>query len=190
MARWKQYDWLVAVGIALTAGLVCGWLWPHTPVHAVATDRIDTYGMATGPVDSDVEAVYFLDFLTGDLKAVVLGKQGGAWNGYFFGNVAADLGIDPQKNPRYLMVTGVANLRRAGGSRFEPSSSMCYVAEITTGKVAAYAVPWSHSMYAAGQPQNQALVLVGVTRFRQPMGAGPGVGSGATPAGKKAKGHE
>ncbi len=189
MARCKQYDWLVAVGIALVAGLACGWLWPHTPIHAVATDRIDTFGMATGPVDGDVEAVYFLDFLTGDLKAVVLGKQGGSWNGYFFGNVAADLGIDPQKNPRYLMVTGIAALRRAGGSRLEPSSSMCYVAEITTGKVAAYAVPWSRSMYAAGQPQNQALVLVGVTRFRQAMGAGPGAGAGAVPTGKKAKGQ-
>jgi len=40
-------------------------------------------------------------------------------------------------------------------------------------KVAAYAIPWSPSQYAAGQPQNWDMKLVGVTRFRQPMGAAP-----------------
>ena len=173
MARWKQYGWLVAVGIGLAAGLALSGFWPHTPLYAVATDRLDTVGMATGPLDAEVEAVYFLDFLTGDLRAVVLGKQGGAWTGFFQANVAADLGIDPQKNPKYMKVTGMANLRRSGGSRLQPSSAMCYVAEITSGKVAAYAVPWSPSMYAAGQPQNWELKMVGVTRFRQPMGSGP-----------------
>ena len=67
MVRWKQYRWLVAVGIGLVAGLVLSGFWPHTPLYAVATDRIETFAMATGPVDDEVEAVYFLDFLTGDL---------------------------------------------------------------------------------------------------------------------------
>ena len=31
---------------------------------------------------------------------------------------------------------------------------MCYVAEVTSGKVAAYAIPWSPPMYAASQMQN------------------------------------
>ena len=141
MARWKQFVGSSPLGSAWSAGLVLSGFWPHTPLHAVATDRVDTFAMATGPLDSEVEAVYFLDFLTGDLTAVVLGKQPNSWTGFFQANVAADLGIDPQKNPKFLMVTGMANLRRGGGSPLQPSNAMCYVAEITSGKVAAYAVP-------------------------------------------------
>jgi hypothetical protein len=180
MTRWRQYRWLVAAAVGLLGGLAVSGFWPHTPLYAVATDRIDTYGMATGPLDSDVEAVYFLDFLTGDLRAVVLGKQPGTWTGFFQANVSADLGINARQNPKFMMVTGQCMLRRGGGSRLQPSNAMCYVAETVSGKVAAYAIPWSPSMYAAGQPQNQALVLVGVTRFRQGV-TGPSTGSGASP---------
>jgi hypothetical protein len=173
MAWWKQHRWLVAAGIGLIVGLALGGVWPHTPLYAVATDRVDTFAMATGLLDTQnqVEAVYFLDFLTGQLTAVVPGKLPGTWTGYFQRNVAADLSIDPAKSPKYLMTTGLANLRRSGGTREQPSITMCYVAEISSGKVAQYAVPWMPSMYAAGQPQNQELYLVGVTPFRRPMGA-------------------
>jgi hypothetical protein len=181
MARWKQYGWLAAAVIGVVGGLVLSGYWPQTPLHAMATDRTETFGMATGPLDAEVEAVYFLDFLTGDLRAVVLGKQPGVWSGFFQANVAADLGIDRQRNPKFLMVTGMASLRRGGGSRLQPSSGICYVAEVGTGKVAAYAVPWSPTMYAAGQPQSWALKLIGVTRFRVPTGAGPGDDVGPAP---------
>jgi hypothetical protein len=186
MTGWKQYRWLILVGLGVAGGMVISGLWPHTPLYAVATDRVDTFGMATGPLDTDVEAVYLLDFLTGDLRAVVLGKQVGTWTGLFEANVAADLGIDPQKNPKFLMVTGIANLRRSGGSRLQPSTAMCYVAEITTGQVVAYAVPWATSLYAAGQTQRGQLYKVGVTRFRPGIGTGPGVGHGeALPGGAR-----
>jgi len=181
MDRYKRNAWLLAVGLALLGGVLAGLLWPRTPILAVATDRIDTYGMATGPVDSDVEAVYFLDFLTGDLRAVVLGKQPGLWTGFFHANVSADLGVDPQKNPKFLIVTGNAYLRRAGGSRVQPSNSMCYVAEVTSGKVAAYSIPWSSTMYASGQVQTAPMALIGVTRFRPAVGSG--AGPGAVPIG-------
>jgi hypothetical protein len=190
MTRWKQYRWLVAVVAGLLVGLALSGFWPNTPLYGVATDRIDTFGMATGPLDSEVEAVYFLDFLTGDLRAVVLGKQPNAWSGFFQANVSADLGINPQQNPKFLMVTGMCNLRRGGGTRLQPSNAMIYVAEITSGKVAAYAIPWSPSQYAAGQPQNHDMVLVGVTRFRQAMGTAPGTGPGASPVPSKHHGRE
>jgi hypothetical protein len=182
MAFLKKYRWLAAAGIGLAVGLVISGLWPHTPLYAVATDRIESYGMATGPLDSDVEAVYFLDFLTGQLTAVVLGKVPNSWSGYFTTNVSADMHIDPQKNPKFLMVTGVVNMRRGGGSRLQPASSVCYVAEVTSGQVAAYIIRWTPSMYAAGQPQSGQINLVSITHFRQGMGAGPIEGAGALPA--------
>jgi hypothetical protein len=182
----RRPRWPVAMGVGLAIGLAMSGLLPNTPLHAVSTDRADTYVMATGPVDADVEAVYFLDLLTGDLGAMVLGRQPGAWSGRFFTNVARDLGVDPQKNSKYLMVTGVAGLRQAGGSRQRWSSAMCYVAEITSGRVAAYGIPWSPPMHAAGQAQGGQLKCVGVAAFRQAAGTGPGL----SPSGGTLKGRE
>jgi hypothetical protein len=183
MAFWKNLRWIAALGIGLAIGLVISGLWPHTPLYAVATDRIESYGMATGPLDADVEAVYFLDFLTGQLTAVVLGKQPGTWTGFYSANVAADMHLgDKQTTPKFLMTTGVVNLRRGGGSRMQPANSVCYVAEVTSGQVAAYNIPWSPSMYASSQPQMRPIPLIGITSFRQGTGAGPGSGGGAVPA--------
>jgi hypothetical protein len=180
MAWWKKYRWLIAAVVGLIGGVAVCQCWPRTafeiPIRAMATDRIDTFGMATGPLDTELEAVYFLDFLTGQLSVVVVGKQGGI-SGALQANVAADLRVDPQKNPKFMMVTGFANLRRAG-TRLQWSTGICYVAEVTTGQVAAYAVQWSPTMYASGQPPMASLKLVGVGAFRA------GVGEGTTPGGR------
>ena len=184
MVCWIQRHWLIALAIGLACGIVLGGYWPHTPLYAVATDHSETFSMATGPLDTDVEAVYLLDFLTGELKAIVLGKQPGTFTGFYMANVAKDLGIDPQKNPKFLMVTGMVGLRRGGGNRTPASAAVCYVAEISSGKMAAYAVPWSASMYSSGQAQNGQLFLVGETRFRTPIGSGPAAGAGPAAAAK------
>jgi len=158
----NRFVWL-AVG--LIGGLILGGFWPQTPLHAVATDRYDTFAIATGPLDDEVEAVFFLDFLTGDLRAAVLGKTG-IFNAFFeYNNVFADLGVNPAKNPKFLMVTGIARLQRAG-QRMYPGNGIVYVAEITTGKVAAYAVPWNAAMRNANMPIRQTLMPLHVTRFR------------------------
>ena len=163
----------LAVAIGLSVGLMIGGIWPHTSLHAMATDRVDTFAIATGLVDEDVEAIYFLDFLTGELRALVMGKQAGGFCGFFTLNVANHLGIDPGKNPRYLMVTGVASLRR-GGSRLQLSRAVVYVAEITSGKVGAYAIPWNPSMAAAGQKMAGNLIPVALDQFRvAPIGSVP-----------------
>jgi len=155
----------VWLAIGLVIGLAIGGFWPRTPLHAVATDRYENFAIATGPVDVDVEAVYFLDFLTGDLRAAVLGNQTGKFSSFFNYNVLNDLGVDPSKNPRFLMVTGVTDLRR-GMARMRPSRAVVYVAEITTGKVAAYAIPWNQQAHAAGQVFKAPLIPLDVTRFR------------------------
>ena len=75
MIAWRKHRVLPSRSeSACCGGLVLSGLWPQTPLHATATDRSDTFAIATGAVDDDTEAVYFLDFLTGDLRAVVLGR--------------------------------------------------------------------------------------------------------------------
>ncbi len=165
------------LGMGLVAGLVVGMLiagyWPNVPLHAVATDRTDGFAMATGSCDESVEAVYFLDFLTGDLSAAVVSKQNGHFNAFYTHNVIADLGINPAKSPRFLLTTGTVDLRRTGGKTMALSRSLVYVAELQSGRVAAYAIPWSSSAWNAGQTLRGEFTLLDVGRFR-------GAGSAAT----------
>ncbi len=166
LSRGGSLGRLVALGLGLAAGLTLTGFWPHTPLHAVSTDRIDTFAVATGYCDDSVEAVYLLDFLTGNLQAVVLSKQTGKFNAFFVRNVAADLGVDLGRRPRFLMTTGLAELRRTGGARLSPSRSILYIAEVTTGQVAAYSIPWSSAAWVAGQQMSAQILMLDKTSFR------------------------
>ena len=158
-----RYVW-PAVGLFI--GVIIGGLCPHTPMHATATDRYDTFAVCTGYLEDGLEAIYFLDFLTGDLKAAAVAKQPPyGFNAFFQRNIFQDLQVDPSMNPRFLMVSGMANLRRVGG-RQRISGSVVYITEVTTGRCAAYAVPWDPSRYAAGMKSQGELALIAVTQFR------------------------
>lgn len=154
--------WLV-VGVMI--GLAAGALLPQAPLHAVATDRIDNFAIATGPLDPEMEAVYFLDCLTGDLRAASLNLYSWKFTSYFQTNVIRDLGVDVSKNPRYLLVTGNAIFRPNAGP-ITPAMSAVYVAEITSGRVAAYAIPWSEAYNNTGIPIRGPMALLDVMRFR------------------------
>lgn len=154
--------WLI-VGVCVGIGLMQ--FWPQTPLHATATDRLEGFAMATGLTGEDVEAVYFLDFLTGDLRAAVIGNQSGKFNAFYQRNILEDLGVDPSKNPRFLMVTGRIDLRR-GQARLRPSNAALYVAELSSGKVAAYALPWDEQAHASGRPAKGDLIPLDVMQFR------------------------
>lgn len=163
---WLEIGLIGGLGAGLIGGLLLGGLWPSTPLQAVSTDRTKTFAMATGPVDEDFEAVFFLDFLTGDLNAVVLGRQGNAFTAFYQTNVINALGVDATRNPSYMMVTGMANMRGMAG-QVRPSLAVVYIAEITTGKVAAYAIPWSKTAHAANRVIGpMPLQLVAGTSFR------------------------
>ena len=116
---------IVWLSLGLLVGLALGGVLPHAPLHAFATDRHENFAMCTGPVDEDTECLYILDFLTGDLKATVLSPVSWKFNAAFQTNILVDLQIDPNKNPRYLMVTGMASLRRnAGFANMQPSTAV------------------------------------------------------------------
>ncbi len=55
-----RFHWTSAVlfvGLGLLAGLLVAGYWPSVPLHAVASDRVDNFSMATGLVGDDYEAV-------------------------------------------------------------------------------------------------------------------------------------
>jgi hypothetical protein len=139
-SRWTSLGLGIVIG-AVVAANVAGW-WPQTPVHALATHGQDNFAIATGPIAPNIEAVYILDYLTGDLRAAVLNLQSGKFRSFFEYNVAQDL-TGTGKNPRYLMVTGMADLRTGGMTGV--GNSVVYIAEFSSGQIAAYALPWTLS---------------------------------------------
>jgi len=157
---------MLIVGMALGAALTAGWhgLTSLPKAHAVATHGSDNFAIATGLVDEQIEALYFLDFLTGDLRAAVVSRRNAEFTGYFRHNVLADFeGIaDP---PRFLMVTGTADLPRGRGAS-QLGRSLIYVAEATSGQVVAYALPYNSTLNAAGAPQTGQFLRVASGSFR------------------------
>lgn len=157
---------ILVVGIALGAALAAGW---HgvtaTPrALATATHGSDNFAIATGLVDNEIEALYFLDFLTGDLRAAVVSRRNAAFTGYFQYNVLQDFGTVAE-SPKFLMVTGMADLPRGRGAT-QIGKALVYVAEATTGQVAAYALPFNSTLNAAGAPQNGTFIRVASGSFR------------------------
>lgn len=150
----------LAIGLIVGAvvGLNAGGWWPQIPVHAVASQGHENFILCTAPLDDEVEGVFFLDGLTGDLKCAAIGLTG-FWNALFTYNVNNDFKV---KNPKYLMVSGHVYVRSgAGMGNLSPSRSSVYVAEVTTGQIAAYYVPWN----TAARTNNQAQVNMAMGRW-------------------------
>jgi hypothetical protein len=150
--------------LGLVIGLNIAGLGPSIPLHASATQGLDRFAFATGLVDQDVEALYFLDFLTGDLTAAVINPKTGKFNSYFTRNIAADFGA-AGKGTRYMIVTGLANMPR-GRSNYQFAKSIVYVCEATTGQVAAYTIPWNSTLQAGGQVQQGEIQPLDTHQFR------------------------
>ncbi|MEX0612985.1 MAG: hypothetical protein WD229_12770, partial [Pirellulales bacterium] len=85
-------------------------------------------------------------------------------NSFFTRNIAADFG-GAGRNSGFLMVTGGANMPR-GTANFQFAQSVVYVAEASTGQVAAYTIPWNSALQAAGRTQYGEFQLLDVQPFR------------------------
>ena len=86
MSRWfaNRPLWMLIVGLSagllLGVGMLTGALvtiahlnsdtqrMPEVVLNATASHSGETFAMATGPIDSDVEGLFVLDYLTGELQ--------------------------------------------------------------------------------------------------------------------------
>lgn len=167
MSVWthSRAAWLAGgVILGLIVGLNIQGLWPNVPLHATATHGLEKFAICTGLVDESVEALYFLDYLTGDMRAAVINPKTGKFNSFFTRNISTDFG-GAGRTTGYLMVTGLTDMPR-GAANFQYAKSIVYVAEATTGQVAAYTIPWNSSFQAAGRPQSGEFQPLDVRQFR------------------------
>jgi hypothetical protein len=135
----NRLGWIL-VGVLL--GFLLTIFMPAQPLHAVATSGQDGFQLSTGLLDNTVEGVYFLDQLTGILKGAAMNVNNYQFTTVFETNVMTDMKLDPSKSPKFLMVTGLAELRR-GPSQFQPGLALIYILELNTGTLAAYGVQWN-----------------------------------------------
>jgi hypothetical protein len=156
----------LSLGVSALIGGAVTWLLvgptelvlPETALHATATHGGDTLAVATGPVDDEMEGLFVLDYVTGELQCTVLNYRSATFNAIFKTNVLKDLGVDAtRKRPQYLMVTGQSRFPRAGpGGRL--ALTVVYVVDENTGNFAAYGLPWLPEMARAGRPQTGAMI--------------------------------
>jgi hypothetical protein len=140
----NRVAWLAG---GLLAGLAIAWMWPHEPTYANTADRDSQFMMITVPVGNagvgildPLDAVFILDFLTGQLKGACLNRQTGAFASFYYRDLAKDFQVAGDADPHYAMASGYAQMPASGGLTM--ASGALYVAELTSGKLAAYAFPW------------------------------------------------
>lgn len=139
---------------------------PATAVEATATQAHDNFVIATGFVDEGLEALYFLDFMTGELKAVVINERGGGFAAMYRRNIMQDFGPQTVANAKYLMVTGRANNLQRVGAKGRIGENVLYVVEATSGKIVAYGIPWTPTLAAAGKPQRGTFLPLAMGTLR------------------------
>ena len=175
--RWKSWGMLatgLVVGLAIGGALAAGvWLGNHASpdrpaiagleelkLKAMASHGAETFAIATGPIDDEVEGLFTLDYLTGDLQCYVMNARSGGLAGWFKTNIAKDLSPEKGKKPAYLLVTGMLTPKGGSYGSFRPAGSICYVVDANTGEVAAYWFPWAKQATAAQVAQASEMKLL------------------------------
>jgi len=169
---WMSLATGAAFGLAIAGALGLGVYWgqqtaasPALPgleelrLRAMASHGSDNFAIATGPVDEEVEGLFTLDFVTGDLQCFVINPRTVGLGGWFKANVAADLGVERGKKPHYLIATGNFTAPGAAGNQ-RPAASLCYVVDANTGDAVCYTFPWARSATAVGVTQVTPMIPV------------------------------
>lgn len=144
-----------------------GMLTPEMLLRASSAHGGKTLAMATGQIDDEVEGVFVLDFLTGDMYCWVVFSRNpqAGYVGIFKQNIAADLPPEKGKDPDYVLVTGGIQAVKGSGANW-PSNCVVYVGDSNTGNVAAYMISWNKTMASAGRPQIGPMVPIAVAKAR------------------------
>ena len=142
MLQNRQGGRLSWLALGMLAGVAIASIWPHEPLRAASSDRNQKFAMITCHVGNGNEGVFVLDFLTGRLTGACVGKvQGVTQFQYFYlRNVAEDFQVAGQGEAYYAISAGQVDIQARGNAQF--GSSAIYVAELNSGKVGAYAIPF------------------------------------------------
>jgi len=118
--------------------------------------------ITTGQIDVDVEGIFILDKMTGDLFCYVVDRLNkNPLAGRFKTNISGMFGPINQGSD-LLLSTGFIRYNRGAGVN-RPAECICYVADGSSGRVVGYSLNWNKNAAQAGSGQEGVLV----TRFNQ-----------------------
>jgi len=155
----NRFLWL-ALGVIV--GSLSSGILPQAPLYGSATHGQEGFAICTGPLTDSIEGVYVLDYLTGELRGAGLSIFGKFTSTYQY-NILKD--FEASKSPKFLMVTGVADLRPTG-QKLKMGRSVVYVAEVNSGFVAAYGVPFDPSAQSQGRGVSASFIPLDAAKFR------------------------
>ena len=114
--------------------------------------------MATGLVGEDVEGLFVLDHVTGNLIGMVINPRTGTTGALYNTNVFASLGIS-RDNADLVMTTGRINVPGGQGNQ-TPALCVVYVGDSNTGKVVGYSCFYNQARANQGGNQGGAFTQV------------------------------
>lgn len=121
---------------------VATYFWPQPEMKAAVANGNDKFTMVTVPLTEtgEIEGVFVLNHLTGQLTGGAINTQTGKFGYSFMHNVAADFQTSKKTpEPKYAIVSGTANLQSTGG--VQPAYGVIYIGELSSGGVIAYGFP-------------------------------------------------
>lgn len=161
--------WLIAALLAVPGAAS---FWPHEPVYATTADRDDQFliitvpvGAAAAGINDPMDGVFILDFLTGKLNGAVLNRQTGKYAARYQRDLARDFQVDPNAKPHYAIATGYSQMPNQGGVPM--ASGVLHIAELSSGRVVAYAFPWVEAPRPA--PMMSDLIVLDGFQWRPPQ---------------------
>lgn len=159
----SRVAWLL-LGIVAGYAITATWLEPNRAVQAASTDRDDKFAVVTSTTQAGTsEAIFALDFLTGQLTGGILDARTGKFQTRYSRNIAQDFNVDPKAEPHYAIVPGHASLNAAGGLTL--AQGVIYIGELTSGKVLGYSYPIRNPR--PGQLQQSTLQPLDGFQFRE-----------------------
>lgn len=174
----KKYSIVISVGIgfALLIGLTTGigvyignrlaqdrqlTQLPPMELMAGTAARTKSLSMATGLIDNNVEALFVLDHLTGNLQCWLLNTKTGNVGGIYRASAATDLAVAGKSGtPEYIMTTGNFFFRGGTSGSNTPANSICYIGDANTGNVVGYSLTYNEQALNRGIAANGALKLI------------------------------
>lgn len=165
----------VVVFVASAAGVMAGSYW--NPLRSSGASGVDlplvlnadtassgkSLSMATGLIDVDdnVEGLFVLDRLSGNLQCWVMNRQTGGIAAIYNARPAQDMGLDKSGDIDYVMTTGRINFQRRGRTgNFAPAGCVCYVGDGNSGKVLGYSVQYNRQAAIRGEAQSGQMAVV------------------------------
>ena len=136
-------------------------------LQADSAARGKSISLATGFIDDEVEGVYILDHLTGNLQCWVLSPRTGKISGIYTANVNVGLEADRAGEKDYVMATGAFDFTGGTVGLKFPARSVVYIAEGNSGNVAAFGLQFDKNIIRRGNGvDNGTLELVGKASAR------------------------